>query len=118
MEPHNSTQDQIRCAGHGGTPELQYPHFCAINIWQAGLNLTEDPLDVLKDCCPTHQYTYFGPDSCFAYCNATEETQPALQQCLMSPQRVRAVMCSGAIGLGSLTSYLVLAMVFTSLWQM
>ncbi|KAL4893756.1 hypothetical protein BDV59DRAFT_177084 [Aspergillus ambiguus] len=117
MEITNGSQEQIRCAGHSLIPDLSYPNMCAITIWQQGLNLTDDPLSVLKSCCPSDQYSYFGPDNCFAYCNATKETQATLEQCLQSPTRLRAVMCNGSMGLRSLTSYLVLAVIFTSLWH-
>lgn len=117
MEMKNASQEQIRCAGHGMMPPLSYPNTCAITIWQQGLNLTDDPVSVLKGCCPSHEYSYFGPDDCFAYCNATKETQANLEQCLQTPARLQAIMCNGSTGLRSLTSYFVLAVVFTSLWH-
>ncbi|KAF9893226.1 hypothetical protein FE257_011649 [Aspergillus nanangensis] len=126
MNTTNYTLEQARCAGHSGMPELPYPNFCAISIWQQELNLTfeNDPYTILKTCCPTDQYTYFGDDNCFAYCNATKETQSGLETCLKSP-RLRDLLCKGeensasTIGaMRSLTSYLVLVVAFTALWQL
>ncbi|KAG2416541.1 hypothetical protein HFD88_007756 [Aspergillus terreus] len=121
MNTTNSTLDQARCVGQGQTPLLNYPNVCAINIWQRGMNLTDDPYGDLKSCCPTDAYSYYGPDDCFAYCNATTETFTRLEECLTQPLRFAAVMCNSGSAVGparSLTAYLLLAVVFTGLWQL
>ncbi|KAL5365059.1 hypothetical protein BJX96DRAFT_158470 [Aspergillus floccosus] len=121
MNTTNSTLEQARCAGQSMTPVLNYPNFCAINIWQRDLNLTDDPYADLKSCCPTDAYGYYGPDNCFAYCNATKETFSRLEECLKHPSKFAAVMCNSGSAVGptrGLTTYLVLAVVLTGLWQL
>lgn len=121
MNTTNSTLQQARCASHSGIPVLSYSNVCAITIWQQGLNNTDDPYSVLKNCCPSDHYSYFGEDNCFAYCNATKETYSTLEECLLDrPPRLHAVVCNTGSAMGpmrSVASYLVLAVVFTGLWQ-
>lgn len=120
MDTTNSTLNQARCAGQSTTPALNYPNFCSINIWQGGSNFTDDPYAALQSCCPTDAYSYYGPDNCFAYCNATKETFSSLENCLLHPSKFSAVMCNSgsAVGPTRITAYLVLAVVITGLCQL
>ncbi|GLA79031.1 hypothetical protein AtubIFM55763_001445 [Aspergillus tubingensis] len=91
MNITNSTMEQDRCAGHSGTPTLSYPYYCAIAIWQQGLNRTQDPYADLVNCCKSNQYSYYGEDNCAAYCNATKDTQSTLMDCLTEGHRFQTL---------------------------
>ncbi|PYH38089.1 uncharacterized protein BO87DRAFT_455671 [Aspergillus neoniger CBS 115656] len=125
MNITNSTMEQDRCAGHSETPTLSYPYYCAIAIWQHGLNRTQDPYADLVKCCKSNQYSYYGEDNRAAYCNATKDTQSTLMDCLTEGHRLQSIGCSSGKNSGSvsssvpsLKSYLVLAVVLSGLCQL